>query len=37
MGWVLGDREQTVLSFALRAAAFNGATVFMSARIGFHI
>ena len=36
-GFVLGDRERTVLSFVLRASALNTVTIFMSAGIGFHI
>jgi len=37
MGWVLGDREQTVLSFAVREASLNSNTVFFTAGIGFQI
>jgi hypothetical protein len=36
-GFVLGDREQTVLSFAMRLAPFNTVTLFMTAGIGFQI
>jgi hypothetical protein len=36
-GFVLGDREQTVLAFSLRATGLNTFTMFMSAAIGFDL
>ena len=36
-GFVLGDREQTVLSFSTRLAPFNGLTMFQSIGIGFEL
>ena len=36
-GFVLGDREQTVISFATRLAPFNGVTLFLTAGIGLQI
>jgi hypothetical protein len=34
-GFVLGDQEQTVITFALRGAPFNGVTLFMTVGVGF--
>jgi hypothetical protein len=36
-GFVLGDREQTVLAFSLRGAGINTFTMFMTAGIGFDL
>ena len=36
-GFVLGDREQTVVSFATRIAPFNGVTLFLTAGIGLQL
>ncbi len=37
IGFALGDREQTVLSFSSRVAYFNKVTVFVTAGIGFDL
>jgi hypothetical protein len=36
-GFVLGDREQTVVSFATRIAPFNGVTLFLTAGVGLQL